>query len=311
MSNQITIIVQKGSNITAERMRFDFNYPDKLSDEQIKAVEDEVNKNINALSVNNLSIIDINGDGLPDLVVHPRLAKGPKAFLGNGQGQWLDSSEGLRMNVSCGGGLQLADVDNDGKPEILFGAFNGDVWALNGEDGSVRWTVNLGTSSYIQSEPSIADLDGNGQLDLVVAPDVGAVVDDGVAQRGGSRGDDLDDGLHEPRGRDRPARAAPAVAGPPGLLEARDRHDSVCPGHSAGLLPDRLARPRGHPAPRRHGLRPRSRVRAEAPRRPVVTGGDRGQIAGRETIRSAYENLLLASPRRFAEDDPQWLWLRR
>jgi len=59
-------------------------------------------------------------------------------------------------------------VDNDGRPEVLFGRFNGDVFALNGESGSVLWTINLGATSYIQSEPSIADLDGNGQLDLVV-----------------------------------------------------------------------------------------------------------------------------------------------
>lgn len=39
-------IVQKGSNITAERLRFDFNWPEKLSSEQLKAVEDLVNQKI-------------------------------------------------------------------------------------------------------------------------------------------------------------------------------------------------------------------------------------------------------------------------
>ncbi len=39
-------IVQKGSNITAERMRFDFNWPEKLTAEQIKNVEDLVNQKI-------------------------------------------------------------------------------------------------------------------------------------------------------------------------------------------------------------------------------------------------------------------------
>ncbi|MBU6370554.1 alanine--tRNA ligase, partial [Patescibacteria group bacterium] len=39
-------IVQKGSNITAERMRFDFNWPTKLTPEQVKAVEDLVNEKI-------------------------------------------------------------------------------------------------------------------------------------------------------------------------------------------------------------------------------------------------------------------------
>ena len=39
-------IYQKGSNITAERLRFDFNYPQKLTPEQIKKVEDLVNEKI-------------------------------------------------------------------------------------------------------------------------------------------------------------------------------------------------------------------------------------------------------------------------
>lgn len=39
-------IFQKGSNITAERLRFDFNYPQKLTGEQIKKVEDLVNQKI-------------------------------------------------------------------------------------------------------------------------------------------------------------------------------------------------------------------------------------------------------------------------
>jgi len=36
-------IEQRGSNITAERLRFDFNFPRKLTAEELKALEDEVN----------------------------------------------------------------------------------------------------------------------------------------------------------------------------------------------------------------------------------------------------------------------------
>jgi alanyl-tRNA synthetase len=39
-------IHQKGSNINAERLRFDFNFPRKLSDEEIKKIEDYVNDKI-------------------------------------------------------------------------------------------------------------------------------------------------------------------------------------------------------------------------------------------------------------------------
>ena len=39
---------QRGSNITAERLRLDFNFNRKLTDKELKKVEDEVNKNIKA-----------------------------------------------------------------------------------------------------------------------------------------------------------------------------------------------------------------------------------------------------------------------
>ncbi|MCK9438834.1 MAG: alanine--tRNA ligase [Patescibacteria group bacterium] len=39
-------VSQRGSNITAERLRFDFSHPEKMTDEQKKQVEDLVNENI-------------------------------------------------------------------------------------------------------------------------------------------------------------------------------------------------------------------------------------------------------------------------
>ena len=39
-------VQQKGSNITAERLRFDFSHPEKMTQQQLKEVEDMVNKQI-------------------------------------------------------------------------------------------------------------------------------------------------------------------------------------------------------------------------------------------------------------------------
>ncbi len=39
-------IHQAGSNITAERLRFDFTHPEKVTPEELKAVEDYVNEAI-------------------------------------------------------------------------------------------------------------------------------------------------------------------------------------------------------------------------------------------------------------------------
>jgi len=41
-----TEVSQKGSNITSERLRFDFSWPDKMTPEQIKKVEDIINEQI-------------------------------------------------------------------------------------------------------------------------------------------------------------------------------------------------------------------------------------------------------------------------
>ncbi len=39
-------VIQRGSNITEERLRFDFSHPEKMTPQQIKQVEDLVNEQI-------------------------------------------------------------------------------------------------------------------------------------------------------------------------------------------------------------------------------------------------------------------------
>jgi alanyl-tRNA synthetase len=52
-------IIQKGSNITAERLRFDFNSDERLSDEQLKKVGEWVNKAIQACADVNEDVLSV------------------------------------------------------------------------------------------------------------------------------------------------------------------------------------------------------------------------------------------------------------
>lgn len=59
-------VVQRGSNITAERLRFDFSHPDKMTDEQKQAVEKLVNDAIEAklpVSVEEITLDDAKEKG--------------------------------------------------------------------------------------------------------------------------------------------------------------------------------------------------------------------------------------------------------
>ena len=66
------------------------------------------------------------------------------------------------------GSAAVGDIDRDGRPEIVFGTyFNGErIHALNAEDGSTLWSFP--TSGCNDASPLIVDVDGDGELEVVV-----------------------------------------------------------------------------------------------------------------------------------------------
>jgi alanyl-tRNA synthetase len=98
---------QKGSNITPERLRFDFSHPDKMTDEQIKQVEDLVNAAIvrdYPVSWQEMPVADAYKDGViglfPDRyddIIKVYTIGDPK-FPGN-----ADPSEPTFSREICGG----------------------------------------------------------------------------------------------------------------------------------------------------------------------------------------------------------------
>lgn len=90
---------QKGSNITAERLRFDFSYGQKMTDEQKKRVEDIVNEKISrALPVQNITLLKTEAE-----------KTGARHFFGEKYGDEIsiyfigDSLESAYSKEFCGG----------------------------------------------------------------------------------------------------------------------------------------------------------------------------------------------------------------
>jgi hypothetical protein len=123
-----------------------------------------------------LSIGEVNGDGIPDIAVGSLSDTRPQfLWLSDGNGHWQPASaEGLPSNMLAWS-VQLADFDSDGKDELLLGVGGAPVYK-NGGPRVYRWD-GARWHDLSQGLPQIfwvggvhaLDLNGDGKKEIVAA----------------------------------------------------------------------------------------------------------------------------------------------
>ncbi len=114
------------------------------------------------------TITDLNNDGNLDFVV---ATWNSVNYDSNAVYAYRASDQSLLWKYHLGDvtyhGTAVADLDNDGLPELVIGCYNDTLYCINGDDGSTYWKYSYSGSFYMGAPASIADLDGDGACEVV------------------------------------------------------------------------------------------------------------------------------------------------
>ena len=124
-----------------------------------------------------MAIADVNGDGIPDLIVANSCASASDCangtvgvLLGNGDGSFRTAAL-----YDSGGNdpssIAIADVNGDRKPDVIVTHYSsGDVGVLLGNgDGTLKTAALYDSGGWFANSVAVGDVNGDGKSDLLVA----------------------------------------------------------------------------------------------------------------------------------------------
>ena len=128
-----------------------------------------------AYSPGGIRLGDVNGDNVPDLIIASGERNAVDVFLGDGSGKFTQAP-GSPFVVNTANqfntGLYLADVNEDGKPDVIafsnqhsnFGILFGNGRGNFAPGATTSFTVGQGRYAF-----AFSDVDGDGHLDAIIA----------------------------------------------------------------------------------------------------------------------------------------------
>ena len=157
------------------------------------------------VSVGYIHVLDVNGDGRPDLVTSMAHDYGFLWMENLGDGKWAKHI--IDDTWSQGHALTMVDINGDGRPDFVTGkrymAHNGSdpgereplgiYWYeyRPAKDGSIEWIkhiIEYGGRVSAGMQIAVADLDGDGDLDLAMGGKTGLFLFENLSKRAVKRG---------------------------------------------------------------------------------------------------------------------------